>query len=67
MSRYLILELELLEATGYERRADLEKHLVREGIWYGRGRGGQIYSTPAAFEAIVRQGPTHETMFDSAA
>lgn len=63
---YLIQEDELLQATGYVQRASLERHLTDQRIWYGTGKDGKIYTTPAAFEAILKGQETNETLFDAA-
>lgn len=63
---YLIQEPELKEATGYSQDAALERHLDEIGVWYGKGRDGRIYTTPAAFEAILRGRSDGEALFDAA-
>lgn len=44
----LITERELMEATGYNRRAPLEKCLRKNKVQFHYGRGGQIWTTADA-------------------
>lgn len=63
---YLIQQDELEEATGYSQGAALERHLNEIGVWYGKGRDGRLYTTPAAFEAILKGQANREALFDVA-
>lgn len=50
----ILYEEDLMRATGYQRRADLERHLQDARIPYQRGKGGRIWTTVLA--TLQRQG-----------
>lgn len=60
----ILYEEDLLKASGYTRRADLERHLKDSRIPYQRGKGGRIWTTVLA--TLQPQGhdrPPTETEF----
>lgn len=50
----IITEEALKDATGYSRRADIERCLQRQGILFWRGKEGRLWTTPLA---LVGQPP----------
>lgn len=49
----IVQQEQLMEATGYQRPADLERWLRREGIRYHRGKGNRIFTTIDAINGIL--------------
>jgi hypothetical protein len=53
----IIMESELMEATGYDQRGRLISHLDRCGIPFFAGNGGQIWTTLDAINDALRPEP----------
>lgn len=52
----IIRQEELMEATGYERRADLERCLRDQGITLFYGKGGKIWTTSEILAQVADGG-----------
>jgi hypothetical protein len=54
VNSFLVTEEQLMDTTGYTRRADLVRHLNSEGVQFRRGQGGCVYTTVDAISFYLR-------------